>query len=151
MAPKGPLQCKRCQRFGHMQCNCGYTQWSVARGGSHPSGAYTTPLEQPQCCGCGENHTAKYCGCNKWKEARVALAKQGPEHCRKSGATGHTTSSKASRAAPSAERMTWARGGMSSEKACSEGHHHTKIQTKSKSLSSASHRGPKLAKQTAAV
>jgi hypothetical protein len=23
LAPKGPLQCKRCQRFGHTQHNCG--------------------------------------------------------------------------------------------------------------------------------
>jgi hypothetical protein len=24
LAPKAPLQCKRCHRFRHMHCNCGY-------------------------------------------------------------------------------------------------------------------------------
>ena len=35
MAPKGPLNCKRCQGFGHTQRNCGYKPRSVACGGSH--------------------------------------------------------------------------------------------------------------------
>jgi hypothetical protein len=30
IAPKGPLQCKRCQRFGHTQRNCGYAPRCVA-------------------------------------------------------------------------------------------------------------------------
>jgi len=34
MAPKGPLQSKRCQRFGHTQRNCLYTLRCVACGGS---------------------------------------------------------------------------------------------------------------------
>ena len=29
-APKEPLQCKRCQSFGHTQCNCGYAPRCVA-------------------------------------------------------------------------------------------------------------------------
>jgi hypothetical protein len=37
-APKGPLQCKRCQRFGHTQSNCGYAPRCVACGHAHPSG-----------------------------------------------------------------------------------------------------------------
>jgi len=58
LAPKGPLQCKRCQRFGHTQRNCGYEPRCVACGGSHLSGGCSTPREQPVCCGCGGNHTA---------------------------------------------------------------------------------------------
>ena len=34
MAPKSPVQCKRCQRFGHTQRNCGYAPRCVACGGS---------------------------------------------------------------------------------------------------------------------
>jgi hypothetical protein len=54
MAPKWPLHCKRCQRFGHTQRNCGYAPRCVACGGSHLSGGCPTPGGQPQCCSCGE-------------------------------------------------------------------------------------------------
>jgi hypothetical protein len=84
---KGPLQCKRCQRFGHTQRNCGYTPRCVACGGSHLSGGCSNP-EKTQCCGCGGNHTANYRGCVKWKEAKAALAKQAPERARKGASTG---------------------------------------------------------------
>ena len=75
LATKGPMQCKRCQRFRHTQRNCGYAPRCVACGGSHLSVGCSTPREQPQFCGCGCNHTANYRGCVKWKEARAALAK----------------------------------------------------------------------------
>jgi hypothetical protein len=44
-APKGPLQCKGCQRFGHTQRNCGYAPRCVACGGSYFSGGCSTPRE----------------------------------------------------------------------------------------------------------
>ena len=94
VAPKGPLQCKRCQRFGHTRHNCGYATLCVACGGSHLSGGCSTPREQPQCCGCGGNHTANYRGCVKWKEAKAALAKQAPKRSRKSVATGQPAAPK---------------------------------------------------------
>ena len=53
LAPKGPLQCRRCQRFGHTQRNCGYAPRCVACGGSHLSSGCSTPRDQPACCGCG--------------------------------------------------------------------------------------------------
>ena len=53
VAPKGPLQCKCCQRFGHTQRNCGYAPRCVACGVAHLTGGCSTPREQPQCCGCG--------------------------------------------------------------------------------------------------
>jgi hypothetical protein len=59
VAPKCQLQCKRRQRFGHTQPNCGYAPRCVACGGCHLSGGCPTKREQPQCCGCGGNHTAK--------------------------------------------------------------------------------------------
>jgi len=37
LPPKGPMQRKRCQRFGHTQRNCGYAPRCVACGGSQLS------------------------------------------------------------------------------------------------------------------
>jgi hypothetical protein len=71
-ASKGPLQCKRCQRFGHTQRNCGCALRCVACGDDHSSGTCVTPKQQLKCCSCGENHTANYRGCTKWKEAKTA-------------------------------------------------------------------------------
>jgi hypothetical protein len=42
VAPKAPLQCKRCQRFGQTQRNCGYPPCCVACGESHLSGECST-------------------------------------------------------------------------------------------------------------
>jgi hypothetical protein len=121
VAPKGPLQCKRCQRFGHTQRKCGYTPRCVACSGSHLSSGCYTPREQPQCCGYGGNHTANYRGCIKWKEAKATLEKQAPKRARKSAATGQPVALKDQRAGPSAEQMDlgegWnhvVRGGVSS-------------------------------------
>jgi len=105
VTPKGPLQCKRCQRFGHTQRNCGYAPRCVACEGSHHSGGCSTPREQPQCCGCGSYDTANYRDCIKWKEVKAALAKQAPKYVRKSAAKDHTAAPKAQPAGPSAEQM----------------------------------------------
>jgi hypothetical protein len=43
VAPKGPQQCKRCQRWGHTQRNCGYAPPCVACVGSHLSVGCSTP------------------------------------------------------------------------------------------------------------
>jgi hypothetical protein len=72
------LQCKRCQRFGHTQRNCGYTPRCVACGESHPSGECSTPRQQLKCCSCGGNHTANYRCCAKSKVAKAALAMRTP-------------------------------------------------------------------------
>jgi hypothetical protein len=58
VAPKGPLQCKRWQRFGHTQRNCSYAPKCVACGDAHPSGTCATSKQQLKCCNCGGNHTA---------------------------------------------------------------------------------------------
>ena len=47
VARKGPLQCKRCQRFGHTQRKCGYAPRCIACGGAHLTGGCSTPREQP--------------------------------------------------------------------------------------------------------
>jgi len=92
LAPKVPLQCKRCQRFGHTQLNCGYAPRCVACVGSHLSGGCSTTRDQPVCCG-GRNHTANYRGCVKWKETKAAIAKQASELSRKSVSTALPASS----------------------------------------------------------
>ena len=78
VAPKGSLQCKRCQRFGHTQRNCGYAPRCVACGDSHISGGCSTPREQPQCCGCGDNHTVNYRSCISGKRRRRHLQSERP-------------------------------------------------------------------------
>jgi hypothetical protein len=78
IAPKGPLQCKRCQRFGHTQRYCSYAPRCVACCEAHPSGECGSSKQQLQCCCCRGNHTANYRGCVKWKEAKAALAKRTP-------------------------------------------------------------------------
>jgi hypothetical protein len=110
VSPKGQLQCKRCQRFGHTRRNFEYAPRCFACGGSHNSGGCATPREQPKCCGCGGNNTAYYRGCMKWKEAKVALAKQAPERARKGAATGQPAASEAQRDGPSAEQMELGEG-----------------------------------------
>jgi hypothetical protein len=60
IAPKGPLQCKRCHCFGHTQRNCGYAPRCVACGDAHPSGTCATSKQQLKCCSCGGNHSANY-------------------------------------------------------------------------------------------
>jgi hypothetical protein len=98
VAPKAPLQCKRCQRFGHTQRNCGYTPRCVACGEPHPSGECSTPRQQLKCCSCGGIHTANYRGCAKWKEAKATLAKRTPApRVPTNGATGRLASAQATR------------------------------------------------------
>jgi hypothetical protein len=110
VAPKGPMQCKRCQRFGHMQRNCGYAPRCVACGGSHLYGGCCILREQPQCCGYGGNHTANYWDCIKWEEVKVAVAKQATKLGRNSAATGDPATLIARWAGPSAEQMDLGEG-----------------------------------------
>ena len=109
LPPKCPLQCKRSQRFGHTQRNCGYAPRHVACCGAQLTGGCSNPREQPQCCGCGGNHTASYRGCIKWKEAKAALAKRAPG-VRKSAATSQSGAPKAQRAGPFPEQTDLVEG-----------------------------------------
>jgi hypothetical protein len=102
VAPKGPLQCKRCQRFGHTQRYCGYAPRCVACGKTHHSGECSTPRQELKCCSCGGNHTTNYRGCAKWKEAKAALAKRAPNV--RGSVGGAPSPPKAKQAVPSAEQ-----------------------------------------------
>jgi hypothetical protein len=63
VAPKAPLQCKHCQRFGHTQRKCGYPPRCVACGEANLSGRLLIPKQQLKYCTCRGKHTANYRGC----------------------------------------------------------------------------------------
>jgi hypothetical protein len=111
-APKRTLQCKRCQRFGHTQRNCGYAPSCVACGDAHPSGKCVTPKQQLKCCSCGGNHTADYRGCSSWKEAKASAAKRAQgERDRKDGVSTSLPAPKSAPAKPSTEQENLALAG----------------------------------------
>jgi hypothetical protein len=103
IAPKGPLQCKFCQSFGHTQRYCGYAPRCVACGVAHLSGECSTSKQLLMCCSCGGNHNANYRGCVKWKEAKTAFAKRSPAVRNKQGSTPSPAAAKAKCAEPTAE------------------------------------------------
>ena len=77
-APKGPLQCKHCQRFGHTRRNCGHSPRCVACGEEHASGTCKTPREDIRCCNCNESTTANYRGRPRYNDAKTNR-KTGPK------------------------------------------------------------------------
>jgi len=108
VALKGPLQCKRCQRFGHTQRNCGYAP--------HMSLVWLPPLRWMLYL-----TGAPSVLWLRWKphselpwlcevEAKAAVAKQAPERSRKIVATGQPATPKAQRAGPSAEQIDLGEG-----------------------------------------
>jgi hypothetical protein len=111
VAPKGPLQCKRCQRLGHPQRYSGYAPRCVACGETHLSGECSTTQQQLKCCSCGGNHSANYRGCAKWKEAKAALAKRSPSVRSKVGSAPRPpVTPKAQRPEPTAEQESFGQG-----------------------------------------
>jgi hypothetical protein len=119
VAPKAPLQCKRCRRFGHTQRNCGYPPRCLACGEAHLSGECSTPTQQLKCCSCGGNHTANYRGCLKWKEAKAALVKRmQPERRQTNGATGPPAVKKPARAGLSAKQESLGPGWNDIDQGC---------------------------------
>ena len=66
--PKGPLQCKRCQRFVPTQRNCGHTTRCVACCGVRLSGDFPSP----------RGHSVNYRVCAAWKDSSSALAGRTP-------------------------------------------------------------------------
>ena len=112
VAPKGPMQCKRCQGFGHTQRNCGYAPRGFACWGFHLSGGCSNPREQPQCCDCGGNNTANKSGYVKWKEAKATLQSKRPSVSERAPPEAIPPFRKPSGPGPLASRWTWARGGI---------------------------------------
>ena len=124
VAPKGPLQCKPCQRFGHMKRNCGYATRCVACGGSCLTGGCPTPREQRQCCNCGGNRKANYRESGKMR--RRPLQSRRPSTAERAPAQATLQPRKLSGPGPLPSRWAWARGAItSSEGVCRQSHHHS--------------------------
>ncbi|XP_046677506.1 proline-rich protein HaeIII subfamily 1-like [Homalodisca vitripennis] len=78
----GPIQCHRCQEFGHGSNHCHRELRCVRCGDGHPSSLCPKEASAPaKCCNCGEAHSANYRGCAKFKAERqnsyAAAAKAG--------------------------------------------------------------------------
>jgi hypothetical protein len=104
VAPKGPLQCKRCQRLGQTQRYCCYALRCFACGEAHFSGECSAPQQQLKCCSGGGNHTANYRGCAKWKEGKAALARKARVERNKADVTANAPKEK--EVEPSAEQKS---------------------------------------------
>lgn len=62
-------QCKRCQRFGHTQNNCGRSFRCVKCTGNHSTTSCPKPNRDTPatCTNCGEDHPANYKGCQVYR------------------------------------------------------------------------------------
>ncbi|KAJ8023329.1 hypothetical protein HOLleu_35737 [Holothuria leucospilota] len=65
--PPTPLQCFKCQRFGHLAAHCTHTQTCLCCAGNHTLADCDKPKEEPKCANCQEAHIASYKGCTKYK------------------------------------------------------------------------------------
>lgn len=65
---KKPLQCYKCQKFGHHSGGCGNKEVCVHCAGNHHSKECTAQQEgrQKKCANCGGSHEAKDTGCETW-------------------------------------------------------------------------------------
>lgn len=66
---KAPLQCHRCQRWGHSASNCGFPYRCVKCNCTHPIGQCTRTTKEgsPKCCNCNGDHAANHRGCEAFK------------------------------------------------------------------------------------
>lgn len=66
---KIPLQCHRCQRWGHSASNCGFPYRCVKCIDNHPIGQCTRTTKEgtPKCCNCKGDHAANHRGCEAYK------------------------------------------------------------------------------------
>lgn len=65
-----PVQCKRCQQFGHTKTYCTMPFICVKCGGGHESSSSDCkkkPEDKPKCGLCDGEHTANYRGCPYYK------------------------------------------------------------------------------------
>lgn len=62
-----PLQCYKCQRYGHTSSNCNGQERCVVCAGNHR--LQDCPKQEVCCANCGQQHTASFSGCQKAKEA----------------------------------------------------------------------------------
>ena len=64
-----PLQCHRCQRWGHSSSNCGFAYRCIKCTDDHPIGhcSRTSREGNPKCCNCRGDHAANHRGCDAYK------------------------------------------------------------------------------------
>jgi len=113
LSERVPLQCKRSQRFGHTQRNCGYAPRCVACG-APKSPVDAVPRGISLCYGCGGNHTANYRGSVKWQEWRRLLQSKCPNAVERALTQANRPLLKLRWSVPQPSRWTWARGGITS-------------------------------------
>jgi hypothetical protein len=69
-----PLQCYRCQGFGHISARCTHTEKCRRCGENHPHSQCTViETSEKHCANCGEGHPATYKGCKKYQDVKQAL------------------------------------------------------------------------------
>lgn len=72
--PRDPVQCHRCQAFGHTKNYCRRPFVCMKCAGEHMSTACTKPRQvEPKCANCKGNHISCYKGCPAYKNARSKL------------------------------------------------------------------------------
>ncbi|XP_035219452.1 zinc finger protein 845-like [Stegodyphus dumicola] len=64
----GPVQCHKCQRYGHTRDLCNYTPRCLKCAENHETHLCKTQkgVHVPICVLCGENHVSSYRGCKKY-------------------------------------------------------------------------------------
>lgn len=69
-ANKKPIQCYRCQSWGHASINCGLPERCVKCSGTHEKGSCprTSREGDPSCCNCGGSHSSNHRGCPTYKQ-----------------------------------------------------------------------------------
>ena len=81
---KPPLQCHRCQRWGHSTAGCGYQYRCIKCTEDHPIGECPRKTREgnAKCCNCRGDHAANHRGCEsfkafeKWSNSRKSVKSQ---------------------------------------------------------------------------
>lgn len=74
---KGPIQCFRCQRFGHSDAHCQNVTRCFKCAGFHPSKECTKSRDVPcVCVNCDGAHPASYRQCDAYKRALDSMTQQ---------------------------------------------------------------------------
>lgn len=72
---KRPIQCYRCQAWGHASTNCGLPERCVKCSDPHEKGACPRISREgnPTCCNCGGSHSSNHRGCPVYKQHQDKL------------------------------------------------------------------------------
>ena len=114
VAPKGPLQCKRCQRFDHTQRNCRYAPRCVVCGGSHLSSGCPTPRDSLSAVAEGKTTQRITVAVWRGRKRRRLLQSMRQNAAERASPQANLPLLKLSGPVPLPSRWTWARGGITS-------------------------------------